>query len=229
MKLFTCNSNIKHILIVLIVLFLSHESNGKKSQYGELLTDDNELFLIEQPAPAAKPKPAQQPHLVVRRSAEAATTHNSSSSSSTHKKSKPSKTVTKTKKAVTKKSKPKTPKTTASKPIDKNKLIVKIIYASSNNPARSDLTKLVYSTSESLSPCDKNLCKSNEVRFKRPDSNNPDILPNHIIFIRYASYWSKEQLQVKIINVCPNRNSQLCRGQTSPRKAHQNRDDIDAA
>ena len=175
MKLFTCNSNIKHILIVLIVLFLSHESNGKKSQYGELLTDDNELFLIEQPAPAAKPKPAQQPHLVVRRSAEAATTHNSSSSSSsTHKKSKPSKTVTK--KAVSKKSKAKTPKTTVSKPIDKNKLIVKIIYASSNNPARSDLTKLVYSTSESLSPCDKNLCKSNEVRFKRPDSNYPNIL-----------------------------------------------------
>lgn len=171
MKLFTCSSNIKHIFIVLIVLFLSHESNGKKSQYGELLTDDNELLLIEQPAPAAKPKPAQQPHLVVRRSA---TTHNSSSSSSTHKKSKPSKTVTK--KAVTKKSKPKTPKTTVSKPIDKNKLIVKIIYASSNNPARSDLTKLVYSTSESLSPCEKNLCKSNEVRFKRPDSIYPDIL-----------------------------------------------------
>ena len=162
------------LFVVLSLVVVSVEA--KKVQYGELLTDDNELFLVENSAPvapkqAAKPKShavpaaAPKPHPIVRRSV-------SSTNNSTNSKSKSVTSVKTTKKPLSDASNKKTikPKTTTAPPlpnkvIDTNKLIVKIVYTSSNSAdqTRSDLTKLVYSTSESLSACEKAPCKSNEV------------------------------------------------------------------
>lgn len=174
------------VLFVLLSL-VDVRVEAKKVQYGELLTDDNELFLVENSAPvapkqAAKPKlqskigpaaaAAPKPHPIVRRSV-------SSTNNSTNNKSKSVTSVKTTKKplidAASNKTSKKTKTTTTAPPpppnpnkvIDTNKLIVKIVYTSSNDRSadqtRSDLTKLVYSTSESLSACEKAPCKSNEV------------------------------------------------------------------
>lgn len=147
---------------------------AKKSQYAELLTNENELFLIENAPPVVKPKSmvpaaaaAVKPHPVVRRSADAVTTNKPKNVTSHNNNSKST-----TKKTTTKKSPPSNNKTktmsTATKSSEApavDKLIVKIVYTSSNSDdqARTDLTRLVYSTSESLSSCDKAPCKSSEV------------------------------------------------------------------
>lgn len=151
MKLFVnflCNrpKYANRLVILFLVLFYNIESANAKIKYSELLTNDNELLLIESSASVSTKLVAPAGNAAIKM-----------------------RTQTIARKAAAANAKAQHNKTSggAAKHVDKNKLIVNVVYASSNSAVaaalRSDPTKLVYSTSESLNACDKNSCKSNEV------------------------------------------------------------------
>lgn len=162
----TCSQRRIWLIVVTVVIVFeclcgSGLAEAKKIQYGELLTNDNELFQLQADVAPPPAKAQPKPHSKVIEKLHAAVRKNASVSVASVKKT--STTVIVKKESSKAKSQRKSEKL-----VDKNKIIVNIVYANSNSTNQtggSDPTRLVYPTSESLSVCDKVSCKSNEVRF----------------------------------------------------------------
>ena len=126
-----------YILIFATTTYLSHVSSApKKKLYNDLLTEDNELLLIQY------------------------NTNNSPGKSSTHTQSQNAS------KHIALNTNKSTSRSGIESSSSSSKLIVNIVYASrlDENTPKSNMVskKLVYLASSYSNPCDKNVCKSNE-------------------------------------------------------------------
>ena len=129
------------ILLFSLTSFKCVESIQKRKLYNDLLTEDNELILIQQqnisPKKAPIPKANSTKNLA----------NKNGSLSSTNKLS--------------------SHLTNVDNKYLSSKLIVNIVYASNKSETNSSMSdtiskRLVYQASSFLNPCDKNVCKSNE-------------------------------------------------------------------
>lgn len=147
----------KFIFVLLLVLLVFVNELETKVVYNELLTDDNELLLIE-PAPKTNTKKGPTSN----------GTHSSGSKNSSQK-------GVSVGAGGLNHSQSASPSSTSSNLDSSNKLIVKIVYSSNNNSnfknesspsklssSKSNVYNLVYSTFYVNNPCERNPCKVNE-------------------------------------------------------------------